>query len=178
MWLILSDILPLTAFLTHACLIQHRPTKVGVAVAASRALSLLYHCSSSEAHMINLDYIGICMMALAAMEVNERSVMCPTTQFILVACFGCCVAGFSVAFWRKMVYDHSQRCIVVLAAVGHMPSLRIILSNPYSHTSNLLLFSTVTFAVGYFAIKPAHHTAWHWAAAAAQVAVVMACEAI
>ena len=130
MWLLLSDVLPLTAFLTHICLVQQRFTKVGIAVTASRAMSLLYHCSESTPHMINLDYIGICMMALAAMEVNERSFMCLTTQFALVACFSCFVVGFSVAFYRKIVYSHSETLLVILAAVGHIPSLRIILSNP------------------------------------------------
>ena len=163
-------------FLAHACLVQQRLTKVAIAVSASRALSLLYHCCESTPYMINLDYIGICMMALAAMEVNERSGMCLATQLALVACFSCCVVGFSVAFYRQVVYDCSQRYIVILAAIGHIPSLRIIISNPSSHASHLLFFSTITFTVGYFIIKPTHHTAWHWAAAAAQTAVVIACD--
>ena len=166
--------MPLILFLSHACLAQQRLTKVIFAVSSSRALSLLYHCCESTPHMINLDYIGICMMTLAAMEVNEKSFMCPYTHFALVSCFSCCVVLFSVAFHKKIVYSHSQECIVVLAAIGHMPSLRIILSSS-SHTSHLLLFSAITFAIGYFIIKPHHHTAWHWTAAAAQLAVVKAC---
>jgi len=166
--MILSDAIPITAFAVCACFVGPSLTILGIIL--SRVGSLIYHLleASSPSSIINLDYIGICCMSLAAIDADSRFTHSKTFQIIIATQFAVTVAFFCICWMKNIDYKHSQLLITALAIVGNYPA---IITSPSSFSpSQRILFATspILFAIGFAIVKPFHHIAWHWIASAAQ----------
>jgi hypothetical protein len=136
----------------------------------------VYHLTEeSHPHSVNIDYIGICCMALASVDVNERFVKNGNFLFILVTQFTLTVAFFSVNIIRKTDHPRSQLLVIALAAVGNFPAAAVILDPSRPPVQRCLFaLSPALFVFGLVVVKSRHHIAWHWTASIAQAVLVVA----
>jgi len=163
-WLLCSDIFPITVFIYCFCL---EPSLLIAGMIICRTFSLLFHLFS-EAHpyLINLDYIGIACMSLAAPAVCTVSgcPFCKEYELILAMAFASACIVFAHSLLHKKIPHNAQPIIIGLAVLAHSLSAWVVITKQDAK----LLASMGAFGVGYFVVEPHSHVSWHWIAAAGQ----------
>lgn len=182
--MIISDLIPLLLFTTIYANYYNHTTLLGPII--SRLFSLVYHTAANDPtlpSLLILDHLGICSMALsvpAACAMAEEGwgvQVCGVFNVATAVVLGCAVVELCVhsGLGRTFVFRNPEHAILSLALIGNAPVAAIIACPTILvHQRILFAFSLVSFATGYFLLKPAHHVLWHWAAAAAQAAGVAA----
>ena len=159
--LLTSDLFPLLVFTS---VLLQRPSASLAAVAASRLCSLVYHLRPGP-RLINLDYIGIASMSAVSFELG----MPAHCDALLALALAAAALTFVHGLATGTHHPHSQRLILLLALLGHAPAAAEVLSG---HPGRLGA-SAALLGVGYFAVEPVSHVAWHWLASMAQAALVL-----
>jgi len=187
--MLLSDLIPLAIFILYANYTYQTPTTIPPLLwgpIISRFFSLAYHAfQPSHPSLLILDHLGICSMvfsvpaACAMAEDGWRSdgSVCEVYNVATMVVAGCSVLEIIAhgIFRRNLMFKDAEHALIALALIGNAPVLAIIACPAVLAYKRLLFaFSLVLFIVGYFALKPSHHILWHWAAAAAQMAGVVA----
>ncbi len=180
--MLLSDLIPLTIF--SICAI-HTPIQTVWGPIISRLCSLIYHAFQSQnPSLVTLDHLGICSMvfsvqaacAMAEEGWDGRGVCGVYNMATILVAGG--VAAEIVShgmFRRNFVFNDAEHALIALAFIGNAPVIAIIACPGIeAHRRLLFAFSLAAFAFGYFILKPEHHVLWHWAAAAAQAAGIVA----
>jgi hypothetical protein len=187
-WMLASDLLPLSLFTVYTYYHYHHHTAIPPPLwgpIISRLFSLIYHAfQPTLPSLIALDHLGICSMAFsvpAACAMAEdgwsSGGACEvyTTATLMIAGCSAVEAVVHGLFRRRLIFKDAEHALIALALVGNAPVLAIIACPTVSaHRRVLFVFSLASFSVGYFALKPRHHALWHWAAAAAQAAGMVA----
>ena len=184
-WMFVSDLIPLILLITNMDLNSHNTQPLWGPI-ISRLCSLLYHAhESTHPTLLYLDYLGICSMALsvpAACAMAEKGwgvhVCGPFNAGVAVATMAVVAElGMHAFCSKRLLFASAEHAVVGLGIVGNLPVLAIIACPYHQATPRLLFaFSLLSYATGYFILKPTHHVLWHWAAAAAQAAGVAAVE--
>jgi hypothetical protein len=174
----LSDLIPLTIFTIH-----YNHTSLWGPI-MSRLCSLLYHAfQPNYPSLLILDHLGICSMAFsvpaacAMAEDGWGGDLCGVYNVATILVAGGVAVEIVVhgIFRRKIIFNDAEHALIALALIGNAPVLAIIACPAIeAHRRLLFTFSLAAFAFGYCILKPAHHVLWHWAAAAAQAAGVVA----
>ena len=185
-YMLVSDLIPLTIFTIYAnfCEKTMNPPLLGPII--SRLFSLVYHAFQTPyPSLVALDHLGICSMALsvpAACAMAEegwggRGQVCGVYNVATMAVAACAAVEVVVhgGFGRTLLFKDAEHALIALALIGNAPVVAIIVCPAVLTYQRLLfVFSLISFATGYFMLKPTHHVLWHWAAAAAQLAGVVA----
>jgi hypothetical protein len=179
--MLLSDLIPLTIFTIYAIYYNHTSLWGPI---VSRLCSLIYHAyQPGYPQLLILDHLGICSMAFsvpaacAMAEDGWGGSLCGVYNVatILVAGGAAVEIVAHGIFRRKIIFNDAEHALIALTLIGNAPVLAIIACPAIEvHRRLLFTFSLAAFAFGYCILKPAHHVLWHWAAAAAQAAGVVA----
>ena len=166
-WLLFSDLAPLLGFAVLA-----DPSLTLLAALATRACSLVFHLfGETRPHLIHLDHMGIACMCLASVEISRRLQMPLHNEYAFVLFTLALAAQALFAFGLLMRRPPADRVVLALAALGHIPTAyALATAHPCAPS---LAAAAALFGVGYFAVEPRSHIAWHWVASAGQAVLLL-----
>ena len=183
-WNIWTSLLPL-ALLVHVSL--PRPNPIHLACIICQLCSTIYHTFSFATPLLyNLDLAGICCMSVGSPYLYELAYGTKGLEqytAILLLLTITCLALLIQSTLRREVSTTCEPLILVLAAVGNYPVLRLPLATVgmVIVITAYILFKNLHFPERLFPQYPSNgkiwhsHVLWHCAVFAGQLCYVMQC---